>query len=95
MLKRFQKIFFLQKLLKLLSLIVNGYRQSEFSEVLVNSNNPNVVNLSGEQLIGDLYSYYGTEVFVELMNYGMHFCSVIYDKKSNKIIAGINKPSSK
>ena len=75
-------------------LTVNGYIQSEMERECNNYSNYAITDSDRyHSLVYYLYKDYGTEVFSKLDM--IHFCSVIYDENSNKIIAGVTKASSK
>lgn len=72
---------------------VSGYNQSEISRAIDDYSRYGIDDSDKYHvLINKLYKDCGLNVFKKLFNCGMHFCSVIWDERSNELIAGVTEP---
>lgn len=73
---------------------VNGYDQNEISNAVRKFN----YNLNDDdrrhRLTNYLYRDYKIDMFKKLKQQHMHFCTVIYDKITNELIAGVTVPNN-
>ena len=75
-------------------LIVNGYNQDEISRANNHFSDYSIDDSDRYQrLINYMYRDYQTDMFKKLSTY-MHFCSVIWNRDSNTIVAGVTEPDS-
>ena len=76
-------------------LTVNGYRQNEINEVNKKFGDYSIGIFSeGHKIINYMFRDYSIAMF-EKLGSDMHFCSVIWDKKNDSIIAGVTEPNSR
>lgn len=75
-------------------LTVNGYIQSEMATANQEYSRYNIDDIDRKhQLTNFMYKDYETEMFKNLSN--MHFCSVIYDKNTKNMVAGVTEATVK
>ena len=75
-------------------LTVNGYNQNEIKLAIDDAVRYRIDNPNEYHYITNLmYRDYGTDMFKKLGEY-MHFCSVIWDKTDDTLIAGVTTPNS-
>ncbi len=73
-------------------LTVNGYNQNEITSAKIHFNNYGINDSDRYHcLITYMYDDYQTDIFKKLSTY-MHFCSVIWDRDSNTMVAGVTEP---
>ncbi len=76
-------------------LTVNGYNQDEIEKANIHFSSYDIDDTDRYQrLINYMYRDYHTDVFKYLSTY-MHFCSVIWDKDNDSIIAGVTEPNNR
>jgi len=74
---------------------VNGYNQGEFENVVREYSQYNITDDDKYHLLVNyLYKDFGCDVFKKLSNEDVHFSSVIWDERANKLIAGVTKPNN-
>ena len=75
---------------------VSGYDQEEISAVLSNKYYRYGIDDSDKYhtLMNKLYRDVGCDMFEKLSDCDMHFCSVIWDERSEKFIAGVTEPDN-
>lgn len=75
-------------------LTVNGYIQSEIQAAVRTYSKYNINDEDRYQrLTNYMYREYGTNIFNKLKEY-MHFCTVIWDRNTNSLIAGVSEPAN-
>lgn len=76
-------------------LTVSGFNQNEIEKAVINSEYRDDLSDrdKSHQIINLLFCNYGNQVFKNLSNY-MHFCSVIWDRNTDSLIAGVTEPNS-
>lgn len=75
-------------------LTVNGYNQDEIERANENFSSYKIKDSDRHQRITNfMYRDYKTNMFRKLGEY-MHFCSVVWDKNSDSIVAGVTEPNS-
>ena len=75
-------------------LSISGYNEGEIALAQLNFPSYKVNDSRAYHvIINKLYNDYKEETFKMLSKY-MHFCAVIWDSKSNSIIAGVSEPNS-
>ena len=76
-------------------LTVNGYNQDEIERAIRNFSSYGIDDSDRYQRITNfMYIDYKANMFRKLGEY-MHFCSVVWDRNSDSIIAGVTEPNSK
>lgn len=74
-------------------LTVNGYNQNEIESACMHFSNYGINDSDKYQRITNfMYSDYKNNMFKILSKY-MHFCSVVYDRNSDSIVAGVTEPN--
>lgn len=75
-------------------LTVNGYNQNEIQRACINFSTYGIDDSDRYQRITNyLYRDYKTNMFKKLSDC-MHFCSVVWDRNSSSMIAGVTEPDS-
>lgn len=73
---------------------VNGYNQSEIVKAVENLKYSTCDEDRMQRLTNYLYREYNTDMFKKLKQQRMHFCTAVYDGRTDELVAGVTLPNN-
>lgn len=73
---------------------VNGYNQSEIEKAVENLKYSTCDEDRMQRLTNYLYREYNTDMFKKLKQQRMHFCTAVYDGRTDELVAGVTIPNN-